>query len=98
MRYAATYATHARVFGFMSRTAGSSNETQDQRTAPGSSCGCELDELTTRKLRIGAGRGSLHRLVRSHCRRRTLEPFLWCRARPSRGKTHERSDVNLLGN
>jgi len=29
-----------------------------------SALGRKLDELTTRKLRIGAGRGSLHRLVR----------------------------------
>src|SRR5207249_7948089 len=34
-------------------------------TAPESARGRTLDELTRRKLRIGAGRGSLHRLVRS---------------------------------
>jgi hypothetical protein len=33
-------------------------------TAPESARGCNVDELTIRKLCIGAGRGSLHRLVR----------------------------------
>ena len=40
------------------------NEKKRSDRAPGSACGCNLEELTTRKLPIGAVRGSRHRLVR----------------------------------
>ncbi len=39
------------------------NETPDERPRE-SARGCKLDELIARELRIGAGRGSLHRLLR----------------------------------
>jgi len=50
-------------------------------STPEDAPGRKLDELTARKLLIGAGRGSLHRLVRSLARTHVHHPHLEHRTR-----------------